>query len=114
MSHEQRCHERLIHADANSVARNPWLGHFQQDGPDLIAVADAYFVIRQAIDSQVLTKLPIGWKLSVEVVLPVTIRIGLIHHYRAVFAAVPYCIDLIGGARLETNPRFCKAFRPKS
>ncbi|MGH6796788.1 MAG: molybdopterin adenylyltransferase [Roseiarcus sp.] len=31
----------------------------------------------------------------------------------AVFAAVPYCIDLIGGARLETNPRFCMAFRPK-
>ena len=32
----------------------------------------------------------------------------------AVFAAVPYCIDLIGGARLETNPRFCTAFRPKA
>jgi len=32
----------------------------------------------------------------------------------AVFAAVPYCIDLIGGARLETNPAFCTAFRPKS
>jgi len=32
----------------------------------------------------------------------------------AVFAAVPYCIDLIGGARLETNPEFCAAFRPKS
>jgi molybdopterin adenylyltransferase len=32
----------------------------------------------------------------------------------AVFAAVPYCIDLIGGARLETNPRFCQAFRPKA
>ncbi len=32
----------------------------------------------------------------------------------AVFAAVPYCIDLIGGARLETNPQFCKAFRPKA
>jgi molybdopterin adenylyltransferase len=26
---------------------------------------------------------------------------------------VPYCIDLIGGARLETNPEFCMAFRPK-
>ena len=25
----------------------------------------------------------------------------------AVFAAVPYCIDLIGGARLETDPRYC-------
>ena len=32
----------------------------------------------------------------------------------AVFAAVPYCIDLIGGEGLETNPAFCKAFRPKS
>jgi molybdopterin adenylyltransferase len=31
----------------------------------------------------------------------------------AVFAAVPYCLDLIGGDRLETNPRFCVAFRPK-
>lgn len=30
----------------------------------------------------------------------------------AVFAAVPYCIDLIGGPRLETNPEHCKAFRP--
>ena len=32
----------------------------------------------------------------------------------AVFAAIPYCIDLIGGDRLETNPEFCVAFRPKS
>ena len=30
----------------------------------------------------------------------------------AVFAAVPYCIDLMGGPRLETNPEVCKAFRP--
>ncbi|HLJ70485.1 MAG TPA: molybdopterin adenylyltransferase [Roseiarcus sp.] len=31
----------------------------------------------------------------------------------AVFPAIPYCLDLIGGARLETNPDACKAFRPK-
>ena len=31
-----------------------------------------------------------------------------------IFAAVPYCIDLIGGPYLETNPAHCKAFRPKS
>jgi len=30
----------------------------------------------------------------------------------AVFPATPYCIDLIGGAYLETHPDFCKAFRP--
>lgn len=31
----------------------------------------------------------------------------------AVMPAIPYCIDLIGGPRLETNPQFCTAFRPK-
>ncbi|HOW47664.1 MAG TPA: molybdopterin adenylyltransferase, partial [Rubrivivax sp.] len=31
-----------------------------------------------------------------------------------IFAAVPYCIDLIGGPYLETDPSVCKAFRPKS
>ena len=31
---------------------------------------------------------------------------------QAVFPAVPYCIDLIEGARLETNAEFCSAFRP--
>jgi molybdopterin adenylyltransferase len=31
-----------------------------------------------------------------------------------IFAAVPYCIDLIGGPYLETRPELCQAFRPKS
>ena len=30
----------------------------------------------------------------------------------AVFPAIPYCIDLIGGAYLETDPGQCKVFRP--
>ena len=32
----------------------------------------------------------------------------------AVFAAVPYCLDLIGAARIETDPAIIKAHRPKS
>jgi molybdopterin adenylyltransferase len=31
-----------------------------------------------------------------------------------IFAAVPYCIDLIGGPYIETNETIVKAFRPKS
>ena len=31
-----------------------------------------------------------------------------------IFAAVPYCIDLIGGPYLETVDAVCKAFRPKN
>lgn len=32
----------------------------------------------------------------------------------AVFPAIPYCIDLVGGPRLETNEAVMKAFRPKA
>jgi molybdopterin adenylyltransferase len=31
-----------------------------------------------------------------------------------IFAAVPYCVDLIGGPYIETDDIVCKAFRPKS
>jgi molybdopterin adenylyltransferase len=31
-----------------------------------------------------------------------------------IFAAVPYCVDLIGGPYMETDETVCKAFRPKS
>ena len=31
-----------------------------------------------------------------------------------IFAAVPYCVDLIGGPYMETNDAMCKAFRPKT
>ncbi|CAA7612619.1 molybdopterin adenylyltransferase [Magnetospirillum sp. SS-4] len=32
----------------------------------------------------------------------------------AVMPAVPYCIDLIGGPFIDTDPAVCKAFRPKA
>ena len=31
-----------------------------------------------------------------------------------IFAAVPYCVDLIGGPYMDTRDEVCKAFRPKS
>jgi molybdopterin adenylyltransferase len=31
-----------------------------------------------------------------------------------IFAAVPYCVDLIAGPYMETNDAVCKAFRPKA
>jgi len=40
---------------------------------------------------------------------PASIRVCL----DAVFPAIPYCIDLIGGPRIETDPAKCQAFRPK-
>lgn len=40
---------------------------------------------------------------------PASIRLCL----GAVFPAIPYCLDLIGAARLESDPEKCAAFRPK-
>jgi molybdopterin adenylyltransferase len=31
-----------------------------------------------------------------------------------IFAAVPYCVDLLGGPWIETDPAVCAAFRPKT
>jgi molybdopterin adenylyltransferase len=33
---------------------------------------------------------------------------------KGIFAAVPYCVDLIGGPYIETREEIVKAFRPKS
>jgi molybdopterin adenylyltransferase len=33
---------------------------------------------------------------------------------KGIFAAVPYCIDLIGGPYMETRDEFCQSFRPKT
>ena len=38
---------------------------------------------------------------------------GSVSHV-GIFAAIPYCIDLIGGPYIETNDAVVKAFRPKS
>ena len=34
-------------------------------------------------------------------------------HPEGLFAAIPYCVELLGGARLETNEAVIRAFRPK-
>ena len=41
---------------------------------------------------------------------PAAIRVCL----DAVFPAIPYCLDLAGGDRLETNSEICQTFRPKA
>jgi molybdopterin adenylyltransferase len=47
---------------------------------------------------------------------PKAIAETLAGHEKAsgIFAAVPYCLDLIGGPYLETRAEVCQAFRPKS
>lgn len=39
---------------------------------------------------------------------PASIRVSM----QAVFPAIPFCLDLIGSAHIDTDPSRCKAFRP--
>jgi molybdopterin adenylyltransferase len=39
---------------------------------------------------------------------PDSIRVTM----QAVFPSIPYCLDLIGATRMETDTRLCNAFRP--
>ena len=39
---------------------------------------------------------------------------GLAGKAHGIFAAVPYCVDLVGGPYIETVDEVCRAFRPKS
>src|ERR1035438_9616396 len=45
MCHEQGCHPRFIHANADAVARHAWLCYFKYRTTDAVAIADADLVL---------------------------------------------------------------------
>ena len=57
---EQRRHRRLVHPDADAVARHARLGDLEQRPADAVAVADADLVVGEALDGEVLAELAEG------------------------------------------------------
>jgi hypothetical protein len=53
------------------------------------AIAKAHFLVRQAVDGEILTELPIGEVVSTELAPPITIGVHLIDEDGPVFAAMP-------------------------
>ena len=87
---DQQCrHLRLVHADAAAIAGDARLRHFEQGTADTVAIADAHVGIRQSIDREILSELPIDEVVSAELVLPVTIGLDLVDEDCAVLAAMP-------------------------
>jgi hypothetical protein len=78
----------VTHAYADAIASNPRLRHFEQGTTDLIAIADADFVIGKAFHGQVLAKLTVFKVTTLKVGFPMVIGVKLIHHHRAVLSAV--------------------------
>jgi hypothetical protein len=58
---QQRRHPRLVHPNADDpVTGDTRLGHFEQTGPDPVAIANAHLVVGEAPDGEVFAELPKG------------------------------------------------------
>ena len=91
---EQRRHLRFIHSDADPVAGDARLRHFEHGAPDPVSIANAHLAIGEAVDGEVLAELPMREVVSTEPVLPIMIRVDLIDENRPMLTAVPRQVAL--------------------
>ena len=77
MFYEQGRHPRLIHADADAVARHAWLGYFKYRITNAVSIANADLVIRKSVNSEVFSELAKSKVVAAQKALPVMVRIQL-------------------------------------
>ena len=97
---QQRGHPRLLHTHAHAVASDARLRDLKQSFANPVAIANAHFLVRQAVDGEILPELPVREVVPTKLQLPVMIRIDLIDEDGPVFAsmtgevALPVAIDI--------------------
>ena len=87
--------------DADPIAGDARLRHFEERIADPVMIANAHFGIRQSFDRKILAELAINKVVATELVLPVTIRFDLIDKDCSVFAAMPRQIALTVAIDIE-------------
>jgi hypothetical protein len=92
--HQQRGNSWLVHANPNAVAGNARLRDLEQSVIDAISVADADLIVAEIFHSEILAELTKGKIAAAKKLLPVAIRLDLVDHHRALFAAVTGNISL--------------------
>jgi hypothetical protein len=78
----------------NAVAGNARLRDLEQSVIDAISVADADLIVAEIFHSEILAELTKGKIAAAKKLLPVAIRLDLVDHHRALFAAVTGNISL--------------------
>jgi hypothetical protein len=94
MRYEQGWHARVVHANADAVARHAWLRNFKHRTADAVSVADAYFVIEKSLYGEVFSELTKTKVVSAEKALPVVIGVHLVDEYCALLSTVTFEIAL--------------------
>src|SRR5580692_7608303 len=91
----QQCrHPWFVHPNANAIAGNAGLSHFEQRAADLVAVADAYGIIGQSFDREILAELSLDEVSPVQLLLPMAIRFDLVDENGSLLAPVPAQVAL--------------------
>jgi hypothetical protein len=91
---EQSRNARVVHPDPDSVARNARLRDLEDGATDLVAVADADFVVGQPFDREVLAELSIDEVVSPKLSFPVAVGVPLVDEDGTLLATVPGKIAL--------------------
>src|SRR5215471_11957426 len=75
----QQCrHPGLVHPNADAIAGNPRLSDLEHRAADLITIADAYGIVGQTFDGEVLAELAVDETGPLQLLLPKTIRFDLV------------------------------------
>ncbi len=102
---QQRRHPGLVHPNANAIAGNSGLRDFEECAPDPIPVADAHRIIGQAFDCEIFAELSEGLRIAqvgpLELLLPITIRLDLVHKDGALFTSVSLQISLTVSVQIQ-------------
>jgi hypothetical protein len=94
MCYEERRHPRIIHADADAVARHAWLAHFKYRITNAVSISNADLVIRKSLDGEVFSELAEDKIVAAQKALPVMVRIHLVDEYGAMLPAVTRQVGL--------------------
>ena len=99
----QQCrHPGFVHPNADAKACDARLSDLEKCGPDLITVADAYDIVGQPFDCEVLAELSVDEIGPLQLLLPIAIGFNLINEDGSMLASVPGQVALT--VSLEIQP----------
>jgi hypothetical protein len=79
------------------------LGDLEKCGPDLITVADAYDIVGQPFDCEVLTKLSVDEISPFQLLLPIAIRFNLINEDGSMLTSMPGQVALTVSLEIQAS-----------
>ena len=85
---EECRHAPLVHPNANAIAGDTRLRHLEHRAANPIPIADADRRVREAFNGEILAELSVDEVVSLQLLLPVAIRLDLIDVHRALLTSV--------------------------